>query len=478
MVRRSSSPGWQKRTKPMTSHAQTEQNTPMQRSFGADIARTWSLAWPVFMVHLTFISISTIDVIMVGRSSTDELAYLGIGRVLYWMAITICAGLLTGVTVFTAKKDGAGTPEQAGAIFRQGAVYALVLAIIWTLVLVFVGEPLLRALSLPEALVREGADYIILTSIGLPFQLYLLASFLFLEGISRPRPGMVITLLTLPLNTAMNWLFIEGNLGAPALGASGAALATSLAQVISAALIFLYLRQMHDRSHWGLNDGKWKSAWREGVAMRRFGYAPGFATGMEFLGFNALNVMTGYLGVITISAYQVMFSLHAMSFAIAMGFASATAVRVGNAMGRKDFKSVGWQVKLSTLLTAAAMFPFVALYLSAPSLAVAPFGVDADVAILAAALLVIIAPFLILDGIQYMLVYALRAAGDEVFASVLQVGSFLFVMAGSGAIFTFALGFGAPGITYGMASGITCAALLLGLRFLFVQRKLSAAASP
>lgn len=461
----------------MTSPAQTEQSSPTPRSFWADALRTWSLAWPVFTVHLTFISISTIDVIMVGRSSTDELAYLGIGRVLYWMAITICAGLLTGLTVFTAKKDGAGTPGEAGAIFRQGIVYAGVLAGVWTVALLLGGEPLLRSLNLPEALVREGADYITLTAIGLPFQLFLLASFLFLEGISRPRPGMVITLLTLPVNTGLNWLFIEGNWGAPALGASGAALATSLAQIVSAGLIFYYLKNMRDRAHWGLDSGSYKTAWRDGAAMRRFGYAPGFATGMEFLGFNALNIMTGYLGVITVSAYQVMFSLHALSFSIAMGFASATAVRVGNAMGRHDYKAVGWQVKLSSLLTIAAMTPFLTLYLAAPNLAVMPFGVDADVAKIATALLIIIAPFLIFDGLQYMLVYALRAAGDEFFASILQVGSFLIVMAGSGAIFTFTLGMGAPGIAYGMAAGIACAAVLLGLRFLVIQRRLVAQAN-
>lgn len=459
----------------MTSLNQTEQNTPIRRPFWSDVARTWSLAWPVFMVDLVVISISTIDVIMVGRSSTDELAYLGIGRTLTWMAIVICSGLLAGVTVFAARADGANTPEEAGNILRRGITYTMALGLICSTTLLLGAEAVLRALDLPDALVEQGADYVRITAIGVPFQLFTMCCFLWLEGISRPRPGMIVMLMTLPLNASLNWLFIDGNLGAPALGASGAALATTLAQSIGAVLIFMYLRRMRDRQHWGLG-GSWRGAWRDGKSLRRFGYAPGFATGMEFLGFNALNVMTGYLGIMVVGAYQVVFSLHALSFAVAMGFASATAVRVGNAMGRNDPAAVGHQVRLSAGMTIAAMMPFVLVYLLIPEVPISVFGVDADVAQLTMVFIAIIAPFLIFDGLQYMLVFALRAAGDEMFASALQVGSFLVVMAGSGALFTFALDFGPPGIGWGMAAGIVCAAVLLGLRFLVVQRRLMAKA--
>jgi len=450
----------------------TQIDVTQQRSFPAEVSRTWNLAWPVFMVHLTFIAVTTIDVIMVGRYSTAELAYLNIGRILYWMALTVCSGLLSGVTVFTARKDGAGEQQDAADIFRQGLVYAGVLAVIFTTVLLIAGEAILGAAQLPEDLVHEGGDYIVLSALGLPFQLASYCGFLFLEGISRPRPGMIITVLIMPLNVALNWLFIEGNMGAPEMGASGAALATSFAQIVSAGMMFLYLRGMHDSAKWGFDRGSWKNAWTKGKALRRFGYAPGFATGMEFVGFNALNVMTGYLGLVTVSAFAVMFSLHAISFAIAMGFASATAVRVGNAMGRKDFKAVAKQVKLSALLTSCAMAPFAIVYLGATDLAIMPFGVAANVASAAAGMLILIAPFIILDGLQYMLVFALRAAGDEVVAAVLQVGSFLIVMAGSGGVLAFTFDLGADGIVYGLAAGIACAFVLLTLRFIVVNRRL------
>ncbi|MEO0412245.1 MAG: MATE family efflux transporter [Pseudomonadota bacterium] len=457
----------------MTSLDQTEQNAPVRRPFWADVARTWALAWPVMLADLVVISISTIDVIMVGRSSTDELAYLGIGRTLTWMAIVICSGLLAGVTVFAARADGAGTPKEAGVIYRRGVAYTLALGAICSLALLLGAEAVLSALDLPEALVGQGADYVRVTAIGVPFQLFTMCSFLWLEGISRPRPGLIVMIMTLPLNAGMNWLFIDGNMGAPALGASGAALATTLAQMIGAALIYLYLRAMKDRAYWGLG-ATWRGSWRGGKGLRRFGYMPGFATGMEFLGFNALNVMTGYLGIAVVGAYQVLFSLHAISFAVAMGFASATSVRVGNAMGRKDPAAVVHQVRLSAGMTAVAMLPFVLVYLFIPQVPISLFGVDTQVAQLAMVFIAILAPFLIFDGLQYMLVFALRAAGDEVIASVLQVGSFLVMMAGSGAFFTFVLGFGAPGIGWGMVAGIVCAAVLLSGRFVIVARRLTA----
>ncbi|MEM7568527.1 MAG: MATE family efflux transporter [Pseudomonadota bacterium] len=465
----------------MTSLERTAQNAPARRPFWADVARTWALAWPVFLVDLVVISISTIDVIMVGRASTDELAYLGIGRTVTWMAIVICSGLLSGVTVFAARADGAENPKEAGDILRRGIAYTAVLGVLCCLALFLCAEALLGALDLPTALVEQGADYVRITAVGLPFQLFTMCCFLWLEGISRPRPGMIVMFMTLPLNAGMNWVFIEGNLGAPALGASGAALATTLAQMIGAVLIVLYLRGMRDRDHWGVSlelGINWRSAWQDGKSLRRFGLMPGFATGMEFLGFNALNIMTGYLGIVVVGAYQVVFSLHAISFSVAMGFASATAVRVGNAMGRNDPAAVGHQVRLSAGMTAAAMLPFVLVYLFIPDVPIAVFGVDADVAALAMLFVAIIAPFLIFDGLQYMLVFALRAAGDEVVASVLQVGSFLVVMAGASAVLTFVLDYGPAGIGWGMVAGIVCAATLLGSRFLVVQRKLMTQSAP
>ncbi|MGD1953678.1 MAG: MATE family efflux transporter [Sphingomonadales bacterium] len=460
----------------MTSHTHADQTAPKQRLYFAAVARTWSLAWPVFLMNLVVIGMSTVDVVMVGRAGTEELAYLGIGRVMFWLAIVICSGLFTGVTVFTANADGAGEREKAGDIFRQGIAYTAVLALFWTPVLLFAGEAVLRALALPEALVAEGGDYIRFTAIGLPLQLYIVCCFLWLEGISRPRPGLIVMLATLPANAGLNWLLIYGNWGFPEMGASGAAIATTLAQGSGAVLIYAYLRGMHERELWGLAQlwpRDWRAAWRDGKALRHFGYAPGFATGMEFLGFNALNIMTGYLGVVVVSAYQVVFSLHAISFAAAMGFASATAVRVGNAMGRQDPAAVGFQVRLSAGMTILAMLPFTCAYLLAPEFFLSIFGAEPDVVVTSVMLLAIIAPFLIFDGLQYMLVYALRAAGDQVVASVLQVSSFLIVMGGGGALFTFARGMGAPGIAWGMVAGMVCAALLLWPRFMLVQRRLS-----
>ena len=199
--------------------------------FWQDIRRLWALAWPVTLVHLVTIGISVTDVAMVSRYSASELAYLGIARLLYWLGIVISADLLLGLNVFPAREDGAGRQKQCGRIYRQGALYAWVLGIVVIILELLLARPVLSAFGYAEDMVANGAEYLHITALGIPYYLWITASFLFMQGISRPKPGMVIMISILPLNIILNAVLIQGLSGLPALGASGAALATILSLI-------------------------------------------------------------------------------------------------------------------------------------------------------------------------------------------------------------------------------------------------------
>lgn len=443
--------------------------------FWQDIRRIWALAWPVTLVHLVTIGISVTDVAMVARYSATELAYLGIARFFYWLGIAIAADLLIGLNVFPAREDGAGRREKCGAIYRQGALYAWVLGIIIIVLEFLLARPILSSFGYSDDMVTNGAEYLHITALGIPYYLWMTASFLFMQGISRPKPGMIIMIAILPLNIILNAILIPGLFGLPALGASGAAFATIIAQAIGASAMFIYMKKMKDRDRFDIRNlsifpiGK---NWREGKALRRFGWAPGLAAGLEFSGWLILNQMSGRFGITAVGAMQILISLHAISFAAVIGIASAASVRVGNAVGRRDADAVRRVTSRSLLLVVAVMLPFIMVYIFWEGLAFAAFKPSVELAEAASLIISIWAPFLIFDGLQFVFLFSLRAAGDEKWASALQITAFMGVMAGVGLFAAFVLEMGVIGLVSGIAAGMACAAVLLTIRFFIVMREL------
>ncbi len=164
-------------------------------------------------------------------------------------------------------------------------------------------------------------------------------------------------------------------------------------------------------------------------------------------------------------------NLVALVFMMALGVATATAVRVGNAIGRRDrsgIPSAGW---IGVGLIAVLMSFFAALFLAFPEELVAIYANDAGVRHLAAPVIRVIGLFLIFDGIQAVSMGALRGTADVWVPASLHLTSFWLVVVPLAAWFAFGLGAGVVGLAYGMLAGVTLDALLLALRFRAVSRR-------
>jgi len=440
----------------------------------AEIGRLSALAWPVALTNLQWIALNVVDVVMVGHASTEELAFFGAGRLGNWVALIIGIAALTGVQVFAARADGAGDRIACGAVFRQGVLFALAMGAGMMIPTLLFADGILRLAGVPDELAGGGAAALRAMALNFPGQFLLAAASLFLEGLSRPRVAMVVALLTVPLNILFNWLLIFGVGGVPALGAVGAALGTTLANLVGAALILAYVARMPDRAAYGL-DRPWRGSWREGRALRRFGLAPGLASGFENSGFAILIALSTQLGAAAAGAFQVMISVHVVTIALPLGFASAAAVRVGNAMGAGERDDIGRRTGLAVGLALAALLPWTAAYLLMPEALSTPFSADPAVRAAAAAMIVAMAAFLWADAVQIVTVFALRAAGDQVAAGVIQAVSYFGVMTLLGWLFVHRLGAGPEGIALAMGIGLATAAIAGVVRLRIVTRRLARA---
>lgn len=433
----------------------------------------WQIAWPAALGNMQWIALNAIDTTMVGHAGVDELSYMGAGRILIWITVVVGMGLLSGVSVFTARAIGAGEDAQCGSILRQGLVFAGVIGIANTALLLLGTRPILVALGLPANMVAGGTRFVaIMAWVGLP-QFMLVTCAGFLQGINRASLATLMVAMALPINIGFNYLFIFGRFGLPMLGAAGAALGTLLADVIAVLLLLAAIHFRIDHRHFGIPDNwlwkGWRGAWRSGSALRSFGIAPGIASGFENAGFSILTGIAGTLGTIVAAAFQDVVAALVICLAFAFGLSTATGVRVGVAVGARDPQAVvrrGW---LACGATVLALAPFLVIASFWPGLIIGLMTDNPEQRAVGAMMLGIIAPFIFCDGCQFVLLFALRAAGDQKVAALVQISGYFLTMATSVYLLVYQFHLGAAGISWGMGIGMATTFLLMASRFFLVS---------
>jgi len=453
----------------MTSPAAPLPTRPAARSVREHLRRTLQLAVPVMLGRIGILIMVAVDTAMTGHQGPVELAYYALAMAPQIPMLLVGIGLLLGTVVLTAQADGAGDTYTCGRIWRVALIHAAVLGLLF-MVLCQGGERFLAFSGQSPDLARGSGRVLIMMGWGLPGMLLFSASTFFLEGISRPLPGMFVMLAANILNAALNWIFIDGNLGAPALGAEGAALGTTIVRWFMFAAIAAYVWTRLDRKKYGLTRER-RGDGQLGKRLRRVGYPMGLAHGLEASAFSTLTLFAGLLGAVEVSGYLVAMNLVATVFMGAIGFATAASVRVGNAVGRRDAlgtRTAGW---VAVGAAATVMIFLGTIFFTIPDLLSAIYASDPRITAVAVPTLLVAAFVLLPDGTQAVLMGALRGTADVWPATALYLLSFWAVMVPCGYYLGIVRGGGAPALMQAIIIGCVFASLLLGWRFHAVSQR-------
>ena len=424
---------------------------------------TVRLAFPVMLARLGVLTIVAMDTAMSGHASGDDLAWYAVAVAPQVPLLLVGIGLLMGTVVMAAQAVGSGRPECCGAIWRTALTHAAGVGVLMAIACKF-GESFLLATGQSGDIAAGGGRVLAALGLGLPGMLLYVATSFFLEGIGRPIPGMVIMIGANVLNVGLNWLLVFGHGGFPALGAEGAAIATSIVRWCMFAAAVLYVLRFVNRRRFGITAAG-DPAERLGPRMRRIGLPAGLAHGMEASAFAAMTLIAGLLGAAEVGGYSIPMNLLALAFMGAIGVATAASVRVGNAVGRGDRSGVRWAGWVATGVAAVYMAGIAVIFGLAPAWFARLYTADAAVLAVAVPTLLVCAVAAVPDGVQTVLIGALRGASDVWPATALYIVAFWIVMVPLGYWLAVSRGMGAPGLMMAVAAGATLAAVLLGWRF-------------
>ena len=446
------------------------------------------LALPVVIAELGWMTMGMVDTLMVGRISPEAIGAVGLGSSIFMGLVIFAMGLLLGLDTLVSQAFGA---DDLGACHRwllHGVVLGLTLAMPLTGLLLWISTGLDAWGIDPDVLVLTRPYLRIITLSVVPLLLY--AAFRrYLQGMGVVRPVTAALLAANVVNVAANWVLIYGNLGAPALGVDGAAWATVFSRLAMAAALaatILYrereLRAVARRSprqapvrarpvsgprrrEVSPHPSIFQTLRLEWGWFRRLlvlGSPAATQVTLEVGAFAAATALAGKLAATSLAAHQIAINYAALTFMVPLGIASAGAVRVGHAVGRRDpgaASRAGWTALLFAVLFMSAA---AAVFLTIPRALLRAFTTDAAVVELGVTLLFVAALFQLFDGVQGVATGALRGLGETRTPMLWNLAGHWFIGLPLGYALCFVAGFGVIGLWWGLSVGlIICGVALL-----------------
>jgi multidrug resistance protein, MATE family len=430
---------------------------PSRHGLARELRPMLALAGPVVLAELGWIAMGIVDTLMVGRLGPEAIGAVGIGANTFTAVVVFGMGLLLGLDTLVSQAFGAQKIDECHRWLEHGVALAILLTVPITLV-VWLLVWSLDYWRLDSRVLPLTRGYLSVVSWSVA-PLLLFASFRrYLQATSVVRPVMFALMSANLVNALVNWILIFGKLGAPAMGVRGAAWAT----VAARAYMTLFLLGTIAYREW--HTASWLPIRLERPRFRRLlalGFPAASQITLEVGVFATATALAGRLVPASLAAHQISLNLAAATFMVPYGVSSAGAVRVGQAVGRRDpigVSNAGWTalaLGVGFMVTAAAAF------VGLPRLLLGAFTADQGVIDIGVRVLRVAAVFQIFDGVQGVATGILRGLGDTRSPMVWNLAGHWFLGLPVGYTLCFGLGYGVVGLWTGLSIGLIIVAIVL-----------------
>lgn len=451
----------------------------MLQTYTKEFSRNLQLAWPVILGLLGHTLVGLIDNVMVGKLGTGPLAAVSLGNSFLFMAMSVLLGFSTAITPLVAAADSTHNVTEGRSVLKNGLIVLTVLGIL-SFVVVIVIRPLLYHMKQTEEVVELAIPYLNVVALSLIPLAIFQALKQFADGLSQTKYSMLATVYANILNVILNYVLIYGIWIFPKLGIVGAAYGTLISRIIMAILMYTMI----------VNKEKFKiyfkELWQEKIVKKtilhinRIGFPSAMQMFFEFGIFTAGIWLSGTLGKNPQAANQIALNLSSMTFMFAMGLAVVATIRIGNQYGLKDFKELR-RVALSIFLLIFLMDIIFALFFMIfneflPKIYLdvddpANFIDNAEVVKISAKLMIIAAFFQLFDGMQAVVLGALKGMQDVKIPTLITFVAYWLIAFPICYYAGLKWGYGSEGIWMGFLVGLGFSAGLLLWRFNVITKK-------
>ncbi|NJM33751.1 MAG: MATE family efflux transporter [Rhodomicrobium sp.] len=308
----------------------------------------------------------------------------------------------------------------------------------------------------------------------LPFALLIALKQMY-DAVGKPWLGVAFSFLGVALNIPLNYVLIYGLGPIPALGLTGAGIASLVAESAAFLAGWLYWRRARSMARLRQPTDAVLSDVRR---MMSDGAPLGVMYAAETGAYALTGLMLGWFGATALAAHQVVGSVGIVLYMLPLGMAAAVSIRIAQAAGQgrsDDVRPIA--IAAFALVTLWTGLSTVFLVAAGSTIAEAIAG-DGAIAALAASMFITTAAMQILDGLQSTALGALRGIRDFRFPAALSIVVYWLIALPVAYLVAFPLGFGPAGLWAGFGIGLAIAAVVLLLRFARLTRQTSSIAAP
>lgn len=439
-------------------------------TYRAEMRRTFVFALPLIGTQLLSISLAAIDTMMAGMISPTALAAAGVASMLFDTSFMILVGLFTLLSPMISKAVSANDRHHVRHVFQQG----LWLALFSGIALYFLTSNMYRimpVIGVDAQITPLAKDYLSVTAWMMPIGGVMMSLRTLNEGLSNLTVLFWISLLSIPLNVAGNYVFIYGLFGLPKLGVLGIALSSLIMWVLLVAILLVYVLLKSDFQPLRLFKKIESPNARTLTTMLGNGLPVSLSLIMEVGMFAAVGLLMATLGVKEAAANQIALNFAAMTFMVPLGISMALSIRIGTAVGKNDFQEVR-RIGISGMILCAFVMCMMFLLIFFAREAVSSLYTDkTEVIAIATGLLLIAALFQIPDGIQIAASGSLRGLQDTKIPMLFSLLGYWIIGLPVAYYLGIVLDYRGQGLWIGLICGLTITAILGVNRFVSLTRK-------
>ena len=389
----------------------------------AELRPLWRIAWPLLIAQTAQIGTGVVDTLMAGNYGDVDLAAIAVGFNIWLPLYLIILGTLFACSAIVAQDFGAGRIERVRSFLPQGLWVAVALSAVMT-PLCLNSDMAITLLGLPEETAAKTSAYVSRVGLGFPALGIFMALRYHTQGLGITAPFAFASVVGFIANVPLNYMLIFGAWGAPELGAEGCGLATAASMWISTFIILLYV--LTARSLQPYLPTRWLEGpdWGRISEILVVGLPVGLTFFLETGVFSAITLLIATLGDAAVAAHQIAINVWDVFYIPMVSVGSAMATRMGHAIGARNAQGVRMALwvgaALSTLIGLLAM----SLLLLFPDAIIGAYTQSEDIRELALKLLRLAALFIMIDVVQIVGSFVLRAYKETRFPFIVVTLSY------------------------------------------------------
>jgi MATE family multidrug resistance protein len=435
-----------------------------------ELRPTLRLALPLILAEIGWMSMIIVDTMMVGRLPypAEAIGAVSIASGLFIVFAFFGEGLLVGLDTLVSQSFGAGRREDCHTSLVNGIYLSFAIAP-FLAIPVWVIPKYFERFGVTHPVAVLSAPYMRTLSAGLVPLLLYFAVRRTLQGMNMVRPIAFALISANIVNLVGNYVLIFGHLGLPAYGVTGSGIATCISRGYLALVLVVYLLWYDARHKTELLSTPLQPDLARIRQLVALGVPAALQQTAEVAVFALVAMLIARLGAIAQAGHQIALNTVAFTYMIPLGISSAAAVRVGQALGRRDPVGARNAGNTAILLGASFMATMSVVLLVFPRYIARFYTSDESVIHAAITLLAAGAAFQLFDGIQTVATGSLRGTGDTRTPMLCHFSAYWLLGLPLGTYLCFRRHLGALGLWV----GLSLALILIGILLLTFWRRRS-----